>query len=165
MSNAGITNDGLLLRMSEDDFTARGRRQPHRRATAWPSGPRRGCCGPAGAGSSSCRRSSALLGSAGQANYAASKAASSASPARSPASSPSRTSPSTSSRPGPVATDMIAASATTRQAELTAGRARSAASATPEEVAGGGARSSPRDDAGYITGAVIPVDGGLGMGH
>ena len=25
--------------------------------------------------------------------------------------------------------------------------------------------SSPSDDAAYITGAVIPVDGGLGMGH
>ena len=25
--------------------------------------------------------------------------------------------------------------------------------------------SSPRDAAGYISGAVIPVDGGLGMGH
>ena len=35
--------------------------------------------------------------------------------------------------------------------------------ATPEEVAERWA-SSPRDGAGYITGAVLPVDGGLGMG-
>jgi hypothetical protein len=31
---------------------------------------------------------------------------------------------------------------------------------------GGGRRALPRlDDAAYITGAVLPVDGGLGMGH
>ena len=34
VSNAGITRDGLLLRMGEDDFTARDRRQPHRRLSS-----------------------------------------------------------------------------------------------------------------------------------
>ena len=36
--------------------------------------------------------------------------------------------------------------------------------ATVEEVAGV-VRWLASDDAGYVTGAVIPVDGGLGMGH
>ena len=65
--------------------------------------------------------------------------------------------------PGPVSTDMTAALGDKRMAELTAavplGRF-----ATPEEIAGVVAFLAS-DDAAYITGAVIPVDGGLGMGH
>ena len=58
---------------------------------------------------------------------------------------------------------MIAALSEARQSELTAavplGR-----TATPDEIAGTILfLASP--DAAYITGAVIPVDGGLGMGH
>ena len=65
--------------------------------------------------------------------------------------------------PGPVETDMTAALGDKRIAELTAavplGRM-----ASPDEIAGVVAfLAGP--DAGYITGAVIPVDGGLGMGH
>ena len=65
--------------------------------------------------------------------------------------------------PGPVATDMIAALSEKRLEELTAavplGRV-----ATPAEIAGVVVFLAS-DDAAYITGAVIPVDGGLGMGH
>jgi 3-oxoacyl-[acyl-carrier protein] reductase len=65
--------------------------------------------------------------------------------------------------PGPVATDMTAALGDKRLAELTAavplGRMCSA-----DEIAGVVTFvASP--EAAYITGAVIPVDGGLGMGH
>ena len=48
---------------------------------------------------------------------------------------------------------------TTYQAAIPAGRF-----ATPDEVAGV-VRFLAGPDAAYVTGAVIPVDGGLGMGH
>jgi NAD(P)-dependent dehydrogenase (short-subunit alcohol dehydrogenase family) len=105
----------------------------------------------------------ALLGSAGQANYAASKAGLvglARSLARELA---SRSITVNVVAPGPVSTDMTAALAENRQAEL-----RSAVPlgrfATPEEIAAVVAFLAS-EDAGYITGAVIPVDGGLGMGH
>ncbi|MCU1391534.1 MAG: fabG, partial [Ilumatobacteraceae bacterium] len=104
-----------------------------------------------------------LLGSAGQANYAASKAGL-VGLARSLARElGSRSITVNVVAPGPVATDMTAALSEKRLEELTAavplGRM-----ATPEEIAGVVAFLAS-DDAAYITGAVIPVDGGLGMGH
>lgn len=162
VSNAGITRDGLLMRMGEDDFgsvidanlTAAYR--VTRRATQKMLRARWGrvilVSSVVG-----------LLGAAGQANYAASKAGL-VGFARSVARElGSRSITVNVVAPGPVATDMTAALTDERLAEITAavplGRM-----ATADEIAGV-VRFLASDDAAYITGAVIPVDGGLGMGH
>jgi 3-oxoacyl-[acyl-carrier protein] reductase len=104
-----------------------------------------------------------LLGSAGQSNYAASKAGL-VGFARSLARElGSRSITVNVVAPGPVETDMTAALGEKRLAELTAAVPLQRM-ATPEEIAGV-VTFLTSNDAAYITGAVIPVDGGLGMGH
>jgi 3-oxoacyl-[acyl-carrier protein] reductase len=105
----------------------------------------------------------AMLGSAGQTNYAASKAGLigfARSLARELA---GRNITCNVIAPGLVTTDMIAALSPERLDALTTaiplGRA-----AAPEEIAAAVA-FLVSDEAAYITGAVLPVDGGLGMGH
>jgi len=162
VSNAGITKDTLLLRMSEADFsnvvdanlTAAFR--VVKRATQGMLKARKGRI---------ILMSSVvgLLGSAGQANYAASKAGL-VGFARSLARElGSRSITVNVVAPGPVATDMTAALGEDRLKELTSAVPLNRM-ATPEEIAGVVAFLAGVDGA-YITGAVIPVDGGLGMGH
>jgi 3-oxoacyl-[acyl-carrier protein] reductase len=162
VSNAGITRDGLLLRMSEDDFTSvidanlTAAYRVVKRASRSMLKARRGrivlVSSVVG-----------LLGSAGQANYAASKSGL-VGFARSIARElGSRSITVNVVAPGPVATDMTAALGDDRMAELTA-MVPLQRVAEPGEIAGVVAFLAS-DDAAYITGAVIPVDGGLGMGH
>jgi len=162
VSNAGITRDGLLLRMSEDDFTA----VVDANLTAAYRVVKRAARGMLKARSGRIVLVSSvvgLLGSAGQANYAASKAGL-VGFARSIARElGSRSITVNVVAPGPVATDMTAALGDDRLAELTS-MVPLARMAEPEEIAGVVAFLAS-GDAAYITGAVIPVDGGLGMGH
>lgn len=162
VSNAGITKDGLLLRMSEDQFTS----VIDTNLTAAYRVCKRATQGMLRARSGRIILMSSvvgLLGSAGQANYSASKAGL-VGLARSLARElGSRSITVNVVAPGPVETAMTAALDDKRLAELTAA-VPLARIATPDEIAGVVAfLASP--DAAYITGAVIPVDGGLGMGH
>jgi len=162
VSNAGITKDGLLLRMSEMDFGSvvdANLTAAYRVAKRATQGMLRARAGRIIFMSSVV----ALLGSAGQANYAASKAGL-VGLARSMARElGSRSITVNVVAPGPVETDMTAALGDKRLSELTAA-VPLARMASPDEIAGVVTfLASP--DAAYITGAVIPVDGGLGMGH
>jgi 3-oxoacyl-[acyl-carrier protein] reductase len=162
VSNAGITKDGLLLRMSETDFGSvidANLTASYRVAKRATQGMLRARAGRIIFMSSVV----ALLGSAGQANYAASKAGL-VGLARSLARElGSRSITVNVVAPGPVETDMTASLGEKRLAELIAA-VPLARMASADEIAGVVAFLAS-SDAAYITGAVIPVDGGLGMGH
>jgi 3-oxoacyl-[acyl-carrier protein] reductase len=104
-----------------------------------------------------------LMGSGGQVNYAATKAGL-VGMARSLARElGSRSITANVVAPGFVETDMTAELGDERKAEILA-QVPLGRMATPEEIGAVVAwLASPA--AAYITGAVIPVDGGLGMGH
>jgi 3-oxoacyl-[acyl-carrier protein] reductase len=162
VSNAGVTKDGLLLRMSEDDFAS----VLDANLTASYRVTKRAAKGMLKARTGRIILMSSvvgLLGQAGQSNYAASKAGL-VGFARSLARElGSRSITVNVVAPGPVATDMTAALSDDQLGAITSvvplGRM-----AEPDEIAGVVAfLAGP--DAAYITGAVIPVDGGLGMGH
>lgn len=162
VANAGVTRDTLLLRMSEDD---------------WDSVVQTNLTGAfllakhASRGMLRMRRGRmvfissvvAMLGSPGQVNYAASKAGL-VGMARSLARElGGRGITANVVAPGFIKTDMTAVLPEEQQAayrdQIPLGRMGAA-----EEVAGA-VRWLASDAGGYVTGAVIPVDGGLGMGH
>ncbi|RBM17017.1 MULTISPECIES: 3-oxoacyl-[acyl-carrier-protein] reductase [Streptomyces] len=162
VANAGITRDQLILRMSEEDFQAvldtnlTGTFRVVKRAAR---GMLRARTGRVVLISSVV----GLLGSAGQVNYAASKAAL-VGFARSLARElGSRNITCNVVAPGFVDTDMTRALPEERQAEIV-GQVPLGRYAEPAEIAAA-VRFLASDEAAYITGAVIPVDGGLGMGH
>ncbi|HEX2499737.1 MAG TPA: beta-ketoacyl-ACP reductase [Actinomycetes bacterium] len=162
VANAGITRDKLLLMMTDEDFGAvletnlAGSYRVAKRAAKTMIRARKGrmifISSVVG-----------LLGSAGQANYAASKAGL-VGFARSVARElGSRNITANVVAPGFVATDMTAALPKERQQAII-GQVPLGRYATTAEIAAV-VRFLASDDAAYITGAVIPVDGGLGMGH
>jgi 3-oxoacyl-[acyl-carrier protein] reductase len=161
VANAGITRDGLLVRMSEDDFDAvlstnltatwrmAKRVLPKMMKARWG---RLIVVSSVGA----------YIGAPGQANYAASKAgliglARSIAREYGP-----RGITANVVAPGPIATDMLDAMPEDKR-EALAAQAPVGRVGTVEEVAAA-VTFLASDPAAYITGAVIPVDGGLGMG-
>jgi 3-oxoacyl-[acyl-carrier protein] reductase len=162
VANAGITHDTLLLRMSEDDWSSvidtnlTGSFRLAKRASKGMLRLRRGriifISSVVG-----------LLGSPGQVNYAASKAGL-VGMARSIARElGSRSITANVVAPGYVETDMTAV-LTDEQRDGVLGQIPLARYAAPAEVAAA-VTWLAGDGAAYVTGAVIPVDGGLGMGH
>lgn len=161
VSNAGITADILVLRMSDDDFTRvidtnlAGALRVSRRAVKRMTRARWGRIILVGS-------VVGTTGQAGQANYAASKAGL-VGLARSLAREfASRNVTVNVVAPGPVATEMLAAVDDERR-ELISRAVPLGRLAEPDEVAAAIAFLAG-ENAGYITGAVLPVDGGLGMG-
>ena len=162
VSNAGVTKDTLLLRMKEADFTE----VIDANLTAAFRVVKRAAPGMLKARSGRIILMSSvvgLLGSAGQANYAASKAGLIGFARSLARELGSRSITVNVVAPGPVETDMTAA-LTADQLQTITSSVPLQRMATPEEIAGlvTFLASQP---AAYITGAVIPVDGGLGMGH
>jgi 3-oxoacyl-[acyl-carrier protein] reductase len=162
IANAGITRDGLIMRMSDQDIdevlntNLFGAIRVARRAAKTMLKARQGrlifISSVVG-----------LMGSAGQVNYSASKAGL-VGAARSLARElGSRGVTANVIAPGFVDTDMTAELTEERKSEIV-GNVPLGRYASPDEIAEV-VKFIASDEAGYITGAVIPVDGGLGMGH
>ena len=162
IANAGITKDTLLMRMTEEDFTSvidtnlAGAFRCVKRASKAMMKARYGrivlVSSVVG-----------LLGSAGQVNYSASKSGLIGLARSVTRELGSRGITANVVAPGFIETDMTAELPDTQQdaykKSIPAGRFASASEVAKvvSWIAG--------EDAGYISGAIIPVDGGLGMGH
>ncbi len=162
VANAGITRDTLLLRMTESDFTdvidtnLTGAFRAVKRASRGMVRLRRGRV-------ILISSVTGLYGAPGQINYSASKAGLIGIARSLTRELGSRGITANVVAPGFIDTDMTAELPDdTRKAYLSTIPARRFAS--PDEVAGVVSWLAS-DAAGYISGAVIPVDGGLGMGH
>ncbi|HWC21826.1 MAG TPA: beta-ketoacyl-ACP reductase [Flexivirga sp.] len=162
VANAGITHDTLLMRMTDDDFDSvletnlTGAFRCARRAT-------KGMIRRKGGRIIFVSSVVGLLGGPGQVNYAASKAGL-VGMARSIARELGKKAITANVvAPGFIDTDMTRA---LPEAQRTAyvDSIPAARFAQPDEVAQV-VRFLASDAAAYINGAVIPVDGGLGMGH
>jgi 3-oxoacyl-[acyl-carrier protein] reductase len=162
VSNAGITDDTLLLRMSEDSFTSvldanlTGAYRVSKRASSQMLRNRWGrmiyISSVVG-----------LLGSPGQVNYAASKAGLIGLARSITRELGSRNITANVVSPGFVDTEMTKTLTDARRKEILA-QVPAGRYGQPEEIAAA-VIFLASDGAAYINGAVIPIDGGLGMGH
>lgn len=162
VANAGITDDTLLMRMSEEQF---GRVIETNLTGAWRCAKRASMKMLRARWGRMIFISSVVAhaGGAGQVNYAASKAGLVGIARSITRELGGRNITANVVAPGFVETDMTAVLSEDLRAKylasIPAGRF-----ATPDEVAGA-CTWLASDGAGYVTGAVIPVDGGVGMGH
>ena len=162
VANAGITRDTLLMRMSDEQFeevvntNLNGVFRVVRRASVGMIKKKYGRIILIGS-------VVGLLGSAGQVNYSSTKSALVGMARSITRELGARDITANVIAPGFIDTDMTAALPEDQQVDykkrIPAGRF-----ASPEEVARV-VTWMASDDASYISGAVIPVDGGLGMGH
>jgi 3-oxoacyl-[acyl-carrier protein] reductase len=162
VANAGITKDTLLLRMSDQDFedvintNLNGVFRVMKRATKSMIKNRFGRVILIGS-------VVGLLGSAGQINYSSAKSALVGMARSITREVGGRGITANVVAPGFIDTDMTA-SLTEDQRKDYLARIPAGRFASPSEVAKVCAWLAS-DDSAYISGAVIPVDGGLGMGH
>ncbi|MCP2251551.1 3-oxoacyl-[acyl-carrier protein] reductase [Prauserella aidingensis] len=162
VSNAGITDDTLLMRMNEESFTRvvdanlTGAYRVAKRASR---GMLRAKWGRLVFISSVV----GLSGGAGQVNYAASKAGLVGVARSITRELGSRNITANVVAPGFVETDMTD-ELTEQQREAALAQIPAGRYGAPEDIANM-VRFLASDEAGYVNGAVLPVDGGLGMGH
>lgn len=162
VANAGITRDTLLMRMTDEEFeevvdtNLNGVFRVVRRAAKGMIKARFGRVILIGS-------VVGLLGNAGQVNYSATKSALVGMARSITRELGGRGITANVVAPGFIDTDMTA-SLPEEQIAAFKGKIPAGRFATPEEVAKVVSWLAS-DDASYISGAVIPVDGGLGMGH